>query len=302
MFKMLNLDVDGTFVDKSKEIPEENIEAVKRMHNLGLQVALNTARTMDSAMYIATQCGSGIDYIIGTNGAYIYDIKESRYVFEKAISPEVPKTFAKIVAEHGMELFLATKEYELYDERYLARHRGRMGTPLRTSANLPEYIQEILEPLYLLRAYGTDTELDKFAEAVSDITELQQTKKQRTGATQDGLPIRYFDFMSKGITKASSMLWLAKKLGISQKEIIAFGDGENDIEMFQSVGLPIAMGNATQGPKSVAKYITSKNTQAGVADMLNIIADIMERRAEGKYYKGHFEEIFPRENKEIREM
>lgn len=77
--------------------------------------------------------------------------------------------------------------------------------------------------------------------------------------------------MPKDVTKAEAIKELIKYLDINLSETIAFGDGMNDIEMFQAVNYKVAMKNAVQELKDIADMITESNNQSGVAIALNKI-------------------------------
>ena len=62
-----------------------------------------------------------------------------------------------------------------------------------------------------------------------------------------------------------------KRLNIKKEEIIAIGDGENDIDMIKFAGCGIAMGNASIEVKKVAKLVTDTNDNDGVGKILNEI-------------------------------
>lgn len=74
-----------------------------------------------------------------------------------------------------------------------------------------------------------------------------------------------FEFMPEGISKGSSMLVLADMLGIAREEIMAVGDGENDMEMIRMAGLGVAMGNANDEVRSAADYVTDSVADDGLA-------------------------------------
>lgn len=87
--------------------------------------------------------------------------------------------------------------------------------------------------------------------------------------------------MKKGVTKASAIETLAEHLGIDKKEIIAIGDGGNDIEMLQTAGLKIAMKNATESLKQIADVITPvDNNEGGVGSVLNLLYEQLRRKQE----------------------
>uniref|UniRef100_UPI0006D56C01 HAD-IIB family hydrolase n=1 Tax=Paenibacillus dakarensis TaxID=1527293 RepID=UPI0006D56C01 len=72
------------------------------------------------------------------------------------------------------------------------------------------------------------------------------------------------DVLPLGCSKAAGIEYMIKHLGKDAKEVIAFGDHLNDIEMLSYVGHGVAMGNAQPEVKKVAKYITSDVDQDGI--------------------------------------
>lgn len=78
----------------------------------------------------------------------------------------------------------------------------------------------------------------------------------------------FVDIIPKQGSKATTMLEVAKMMGISVKDIIAFGDENNDIEMLKVAGVGIAMGNANAKVKTIADYVTSSNNDDGIVHAL----------------------------------
>lgn len=79
----------------------------------------------------------------------------------------------------------------------------------------------------------------------------------------------WIEVMPKGVSKASALLRIGKKLGISTEEMMAFGDAENDMEMIKTVKYGIAMGNAMDSLKQAAWDVTDTNDQMGIAKALD---------------------------------
>jgi hypothetical protein len=75
----------------------------------------------------------------------------------------------------------------------------------------------------------------------------------------------FVEFVSKGITKSGALELIGKKLGISPKEIIAFGDQDNDIPMLKYAGFSVAMANGSKEVKNFADHVTASNDEDGVA-------------------------------------
>lgn len=76
---------------------------------------------------------------------------------------------------------------------------------------------------------------------------------------------RYVELTHKDVSKGKAVAWLADRWGISQEEVLAIGDQDNDLSMVEWAGLGIAMGNAVEALKSVARHITLRAEEDGAA-------------------------------------
>jgi len=76
------------------------------------------------------------------------------------------------------------------------------------------------------------------------------------------------EYMPSNTNKGTSLNLLMKQLGISKDEVIAFGDGRNDIELLKNVGWPVVMENARDTLKPYGKIKAKSNVENGVADIL----------------------------------
>ena len=74
-----------------------------------------------------------------------------------------------------------------------------------------------------------------------------------------------YETLPKGANKGVALKKLAEKLNIPREEVMAIGDGNNDIEMLKFAGVGVAMGNGTKMAKDAANYITDTNENNGVA-------------------------------------
>ena len=75
----------------------------------------------------------------------------------------------------------------------------------------------------------------------------------------------FLECVPLGIEKSQSIDKLIKTIGIKQEEVIAVGDGYNDMGMIQYAGLGVAMANAEEEVKAAANYVTLSNEEDGVA-------------------------------------
>lgn len=115
--------------------------------------------------------------------------------------------------------------------------------------------------------------LDRFNIDATEVDEFMIPKKYRKAENNYKLPY-VMDIMPKGISKAKAIEELCKYLGIEIAQTVVFGDGLNDIEMFNVGGYKVAMGNAADQIKELADVVTKTNNEAGVAYELNKIFGI----------------------------
>ena len=79
-----------------------------------------------------------------------------------------------------------------------------------------------------------------------------------------------------GSSKGDGVSKLLEHMGISAENTAAFGDGENDIEMFQAVNYGIAVANAKPELQAAARFLTESNAENGVANAINKIIKAKE--------------------------
>ena len=85
----------------------------------------------------------------------------------------------------------------------------------------------------------------------------------------DGDNANIIEVFKSDTNKATAIEQLAKHFNIEQKDIIAFGDGDNDIEMLTYAGTGVAMDNAIDKLKEVANATTKSNKESGVAHYIH---------------------------------
>ena len=79
----------------------------------------------------------------------------------------------------------------------------------------------------------------------------------------------FLELVPKGIDKAKSLSRLLTKINLTPADMIAFGDGYNDLSMLEAVGTGVAMGNAVEEVKARAKVVIGENETTSIADFIN---------------------------------
>lgn len=274
MYKLLVIDLDGTLLNDEKEIPTENKVAIQRLHDeFGVIPVIATARPLEVARYIANQGGDAFQsYIIATNGAILMDIQKGEYFINQSLLPTQIEELISTCEKNHLEYEFMTTKCEVADAKYSYRRvidpmYDNMGIPFNYQENLREYIAQLQDSIPLFAVNGTEEELQECYNELAGISGLQISNlctRTTPGDAEGNLDsIAYYDIMREGVTKASAIQKLAEHLGIPKEEIIAIGDGGNDVEMLQMAGLKIAMKNANDSLKEIADIVTPVDNNAG---------------------------------------
>ena len=256
--KLIAIDMDGTLLNSQKEIPEENIKAIQDAAAAGIKIVLCTGRPRSGIVPHFEKLGlSEEEYIIMNNGCSTYETKNWTLLQSESLSRSEMEELLQACEDFpGVALtFTGEKSYYVVGNEVpelVAYDAGTVFTEAK-ARSLEEIFEEgqvIFQAMYMAESEP----LDAFQNAVQD-------QSYSTVRSQEYI----FEVMPQGATKASGLKHLAEKLDINRDQIMALGDAANDLEMLQFVGQSVAMGNASDDIKSLSKYVTLTNDQAGVA-------------------------------------
>jgi len=261
MRKLIISDVDGTLLTTKSEVSPATKEKLFKMMAEGHHFAIATGR-MHGAAKIVTEQLDYDGYLISCNGAVVKHLKTGETIFAKAMCPENLRKAIAVCREHDVYFHLYDNE-NMYANRldHIAKryHEKMASLPEEYRFNI-EIIQDfekvLMRPVYKMGVFHED--INVFLSLKKAINALGLFETSQSLATS-------FDINSSGVNKATGIDVLREHLVISVKDVIAFGDNENDIEMIKYAGTGIAMANAVDSLKSVANVVTADNDSDGIA-------------------------------------
>lgn len=269
MFKLVALDIDGTLTGPKGQISKRNRAAVRAVQEKGVPVALCTGRNIRRTLPVAEQLGLTAPFAC-MDGVVLYHPGDKKAICSNPLKPEEVRAVLDAAKKHPVFVeygdgdkyhkFAVTKELFRYDIFTQNTLRGKLKNHLEGM----RYYRS-LEPFYgfsqcyqLVVCGAQDT--------------LEAIKKDLAGCEnidiRDHLWPNYLFINRKGMRKAHGITMLCDHFGFGKEEVLAIGDETNDIDMLQEVGLGVAMGNAVDRVKAVAKEIAAPNTEDGVAQTL----------------------------------
>lgn len=280
-YKIVFIDIDGTLVNDEKIVPEENIKAIKKIKEKGIEVVLASGRPYHSIEEYSNTVGA-IPYIIGSNGGVVANFVEDKKIFTTNIEKEVALEILKVIKENDI-YFTVTISGNLIveNEQYgMSKENRNEIVVLKNSAE--EYLQETNEPIIKFSIIDDEKEklekvrkeiIERFNIDATEVNEFMILKKYRKPENNYKVPY-IMDIMPRGISKAKAIEEMCNYLKINLSQTVVFGDGLNDIEMFNVGGYKVAMGNAVKKIKNLADVVTKTNNESGVAYELNEIFKI----------------------------
>ena len=264
-YKLLVIDIDGTLVGRDGSISTKDKEALARVKQLGIRVSLSTGRVTRACRGIINQLSLD-GYHMFFDGALISSPAQDEEVYVQPLSQEVMKPAVEFARLNNilLELYSAT-HYFVERETWASDIRRQFFgieptvvdfTKLSDRERIIKGGITVLSPEEVAKATGFCLQFD-------GRLHFTWTK---TPAYPD---ISFINVLAPEVSKGKALEALASYLGVSLDEVIAIGDGPNDISLLASAGLGIAMGNATDELKAVADHITLDIDHSGLAAAIN---------------------------------
>lgn len=275
-YKMVCIDMDGTLLGKGKKISKINKNAIKRVHDKGIQIVVTTGRIYNNAEYFSNFLGVNSP-VIAANGAIVRDKVSNKVIYENPIS--VKECLKLIDLLYEMKVFFhfytlggiysSSLITEIGTKIYMTKQVGYENLKIKyhvikDKKKWKEFFEKNQNDITKCIAFSIKPE---------KIAKLKERLKDIEGIVYFGAGSRSVEIGNKGVSKGTAVKALAEYYGIKREEIMAIGDNENDLSMIEYAGLGVAMGNAIEPLKEIADYITSTNVDDGVAKALNKFID-----------------------------
>ncbi|KAH6783156.1 haloacid dehalogenase-like hydrolase family protein [Perilla frutescens var. hirtella] len=268
-FGYIFCDMDGTLLNSKSQISLPTAEALKEASTRGVKIVIATGKTRPAVMNIFKMVNlAGKDGIISefspgvfVQGLLVYG-RQGREIFRRNLDPTVCREALLYSLEHKIPIIAFTEdrclslfEHQLVDSLHTVYHEPKAEI-------IPSVEQlmagvEIQKLIFLDTAEGVAGTLRPYwAEATADRASVVQ-------AVPDMLEI-----VPPGTSKGSGVRILLDHLGATPDEVMAIGDGENDVEMLKLASLGVALSNGSEKAKAVANVIGISNDEDGAADAI----------------------------------
>lgn len=264
--KLICSDCDGTLLSDSKTIPELNMKVIMELKEQGHIFAVATGRILQSARNYSTRFGEGTP-VIASNGG-VYDTGDGMLHKAHLEKSSLSKVY-RLAEKYGLLVNFFT-----HDTVYCNDFRGAFFTSIAFNRNTPR--QFSVRTVMLRDEQGLLTHSNAIINAIiidrkhpEILNDIRKELMEDPNITVESSRFDNLEIIPDHISKGTAVKALADHFGIAQKNVICFGDGENDISMLKYAGKGYAMDNAHDSIKKEANGIALSNEAAGIGHKLS---------------------------------
>ena len=247
MIKAVFFDIDGTLVSfQTHQIPAGTLETLHSLKAQGVYLFIATGRGKEGLSCLED---FPFDGYITLNGQYCYT-NDGTVIYENTIPKEDISVLLQELKRRPFACGITLRDGKIYNQRTeqveeLHRMTKNDGQPAGDISHMDE------ESVYQVQAFINDEE------------EKELMAKMKHCISARWYPT-FCDISPLGGTKVRGMDVFAKQFGFTQEEMMAFGDGGNDVAMLEHAHISVAMGNAVEELKKCASFVSDDVDHDGV--------------------------------------
>lgn len=257
---LLVSDLDGTLLNGHCEISKRNVLAIKEFIKMGGNFTIATGRSIEAALGYIEKLPVNFPVIV-YNGGMIYDVQNSRMIWQSILSKtskQVVKDIYKEFPMVGIEVYSEGKVIVLRKNEYVMKHEKRDKMKFYSTDEIEGDVWK-MEWNKVLLTYKRE-EMDKIGEMLKfKYTNVRFIRSEST----------FIDIMPVEVSKGAALKIIADQKNIRMDNIIAVGDNMNDVEMIRSVGFGFAVKNANEKLIPHAAYMTVSNNEHALEYIVN---------------------------------
>lgn len=271
--RCIAFDLDDTILNREKELPARTSDALQAARERGIALVPVSGRAFASYPDCIRNL-EGVRYAVVSNGAAVYDMATGERVHQWLLNAGDVRAIMSGLGHfflEGQVAYEAVVDGVAHAAADYVREPSRFGVP----RDMASYIQQTRRPeRYIIDfIYENAKNLDAMDVILKDAGLYRMVANTIRRSVENihltsSVPFR-LELSNEAAGKTAGLAYVLEQLQISPEETIAFGDGDNDAGMIGSVGIGVAMKNASESCRESAAYVTEKTAyEDGVADFL----------------------------------
>jgi len=270
-YRMIAIDLDGTLLSPVGQVTPRVKAAVHKALEAGLLVCFATGRNWTESQTVL-EAVAHYDSAVFVGGAMVVDTKQRVTLHRVKMDAQLAREISAVFESFGHAV-LALQDTHAAGVDYL------ITGDLQRNKETLSWMRATKASVRLVPRLGTDDHEHTIRLSIvaspDEVARVREEMERRFAERIFGLPISVphagvdvYEIFDPGVNKWEGVLHVARRHGIEQREIIAIGDDLNDVPMIQNAGLGVAMGNARDEVKAIAKRVIGSNQDEGLAEFL----------------------------------
>ena len=259
--KLIFIDSDDTLKKTDGTISERVKKAIQENKKIGNRIIICTARPRYQALEVMKESGAD-SIIVSSNGSEIYDSNDNKIIFNSFIDKDSVIKFVEYAYSNDIRLILTMNDYE-----YVTKEIRNSNQRLLSNIN---YIEELAE-CNVKQCMFIDKKSDKIYKIRNILSKNNKLHIVDESSDNSSYEEKWFSVTNSNCSKGNALMIVSKYLNIPIENTIAIGNDKNDVSMFETSGLSVAVANASDDVKSKVNHITLSNDEDGVAVFLETI-------------------------------
>jgi len=255
---LVALDIDGTLMTYDEQMSDDVREAVAALLDAGVHVVLATGRSVHTTMPVARELGIAKGWVVSSNGSVTVRLDADEELGYEVVD--------RITFDPGPALRLM--HAELPDALFAVE---QVGFGFRMNKPFPEGELSGVLDVVELEDLWSDHVTRLVVRSPGHTSDQFHDLVHRMGLDDVSYSVgwtAWMDIAPHGVTKASALEVVRRRLGVEPSRTVAIGDGSNDLQMIDWAARGVAMGHAPQAVREIADEVTGTIDDDGAVDVL----------------------------------
>jgi Cof subfamily protein (haloacid dehalogenase superfamily) len=252
--RLFVVDVDGTLLTPDKKLTRPALEAVHRLREAGVEVALTSGRPPRGLRMLIEPLALTTP-LAGFNGG-MFAAPDLTILHQRTLARKAAREVSDLMRDHGLDVWVYRgQDWFLRDPD--APHVDRESRTVEFAPTVVDSLDDVLDQA--VKIVGVSDDLAAVERCESDARHLGSHLSAARSQPY------YLDATHPDANKGAVVDYLIRHMSISAEQVATIGDMPNDVQMFEESRMSIAMGNASDEVKHRATYSTAANTEEGFA-------------------------------------
>ena len=270
--KLIASDLDGTIIDKNNKISNKNFVAINKIHNNNIDFVVCTGKSYSVSKKICEQFNAS--YGVFGNGTHIVDLRTGKELLRKIISKNDLLFIITLAKRNNFHIHIYT-DFEIISEKleymdlrnFILKNQNANNTlKFNIVDNILEFVENNFINAFSIVITTENHSLNNFQKLLKINKNIESVFINKRGKYRDNIINKDYEYLNISpinINKDEALSFLTQYLNISKEDVLAIGDNVNDLEMVKHAGIGIAVNEAYDDLKNVAKYVTNSTVSDG---------------------------------------